>query len=320
MKTQKYIIALCKIAVDLLMLASCTTPVSTLPSQLNATLSPTFSPLPNPTAVPSRSPSPTLFIPTLEPTLPSSQEQRVNELLQNGNCKLPCYLGITPGKTTLSKARAILENLGASYKGEYRRKTDGAIYYTYLLDVGGLPGGDETPRPDGSIMTVSHHVSLITNNDIVQIMEISAGTIGPGTSTAQGRTKFREYWSRYTARGVFLQLGLPTQLYIGTPDPIENGSNLWIAYEKIGVVAQIYGTGGENNVCPEREAKFIDLQLSLFSTATTLETIYNDGRVPPTDRTVWLPIEEVVGISPQEFYQYVISDSSACFKPKVTHP
>ena len=321
MKAQKNTISLCKMAIGLLILTGCTTSVSPSPTQSSVTLSATVSSSPAPTPEPSRSPIPTLFIPTPEPTLPSSHELRVNQLLQDENCKLPCYLGIVPGKTTLNEAKAILESVGAKYSGkEYKRNSDGAIYYTYILNVGGQPAMDETPSPDGSIVTVSHHVSLITDTDVVQIIEASAGTVGPGTSTTQGRRKFREYWSRYTARGIFLQLGLPDHLYTDTPElPKINGSTLLATYEKVGVVVEIYGTGDENNICPELKAKFLAIRLSLFNPSSSL-SIYGDGRVRPTERSAWLPLEEVLGVDTQEFYRQLMSDPLTCFEPKIISP
>jgi len=321
MKIQKYIFYLCIVVLGLLILMSCVGPVSTLSPHPSATLSPTILASPDPTQTPSRTPIPAPPTPTFVPTLSFDQEQHVGELLEAKNCKLPCYLGITPGKTTLSEARTILKNLGASYMGEYKREAEGAISYTYLLDVGGQPGIGETPMPDGSIKALTHYVSLITdtNSEMVQVVEAGSGTVGPGISTAQALAKFRKYWSRYTAREIFLQLGQPDQLYTDTSYTGENGIYLLAVYEKLGVVVQIYGTGKENNICPENEAQSIYLQLSLFS-ATSQLSIYGHGLVAPTDRIVWLPIDDVLGVSTKDFYSSVIADSSTCFKPKITTP
>jgi hypothetical protein len=320
MKIQKCVILLFNVVVVLLALASCATPVATMPSKPSATLAATslLSPILTPT--PSRNPVSLPATPTFEPTLPANQEQHIKELLQTGDCKLPCYLSITPGKTTLKGAKAILEGLGASYLGEYSRKIDDGIEYPYVLVVGGQSRMDETPRPDGSIVNVYHHISLITNNDIVQIIEVGTGTAGSGVSTAQALAKFREYWSRYTAKEIFLQTGTPDHLYTGKLDPYENGSSLLVTYEKLGIVAQIYGTEQENNICPKNEAQSISINLSLFNPTTSLLTIYNDGRVPPTDREVWLPVEKVLGVNTTEFYDQVLSNPSVCFKPQAAKP
>jgi len=317
LKIKRHIFLLCSITLGFLALISCVAPVATATPQLSATFSPTFVPSPSLTPTPSRTLIPEPPTPTFEPTLPAAQEQHINELLQDENCNLPCYLGITPGKTTLNEARTILENLGAGYWGKpYTGRKDGAIGYTYTFMISGQPGVGETPRPDGSIRTVSGDVILVTDNDIVQIIDANAGTIGPGTSTTQGREKFRKYWQRYTAREIFMQMGPPDQLYL---DIIESGwlfygRTLFMVYEKRGVVAELYGTGKENNICPENEARFLSLGLMLYNPNSNL-SIYPNGR---TSQDLGLPIDEVLGVSTQEFYQRVIADPSACFMPKTS--
>ncbi len=138
-------------------------------------------------AVPNASPAtpplmPTAAIPlstaTFQPTASVNQEQQTGQLLNNQNCVLPCYLGITPGQTTLNKARDILTTLGANYIGAYQRRTDAKTEHAYELVLGGDAAG-EMPRPDGSVVTVYHHISLITDTDVVQIIDVGVGTAGP---------------------------------------------------------------------------------------------------------------------------------------------
>src|SRR5262245_55202366 len=133
MKTQIHVFLLCSVVNALLVLASCGAPSTTVPSESGATLTPTFMPSSSSTPTSDRNPNTLPTTPTFEPTLPATEEQRMKELLQAGDCKLPCYLGIRPGKTTLQDARAILEALGASYLGEYKRRIDDGIEYPYVL-------------------------------------------------------------------------------------------------------------------------------------------------------------------------------------------
>jgi len=305
MKIQKRVFFLFKMATSLLVLASCAAPIPTILPQPSATPSETVTLTTTPTATHIITSPQDLYTPV--PTISSTELEHMVALLQSNDCKLPCYLGITPGKTTLNEAKEILVSLGGSHVSDHERK-DGATEYFYNLWVGDPTVVNETPEPNGFMTKIIHHVSLITNNDTVQIIEVYI-------NATKSLAKFREYWSRYSAREIFLQMGPPDHLYTGTPDPAEKGSYLLTTYEKLGVVAQIYGTKQEDNICPESEAKFIDLQLSLFSPASQL-SIYGDGGVPPTDRTVWLPIEEAVGVNMQAFYNRVVSDPSACFQVK----
>jgi hypothetical protein len=68
---------------------------------------PTFTPMVTQTALPMVTILPTW---TLKPTLPSKQAQEyaLEMVRTNGGCKLPCWLGITPGKTTWGEAYGIL--------------------------------------------------------------------------------------------------------------------------------------------------------------------------------------------------------------------
>lgn len=311
MKPINCIFSLGKIAIAFFILASCTTaPVSTTKSP-NITSSSTTTLIPGPSlsaAVTTISPQ-DLYTPI--PTLSNQSLELVAGLLQSKDCELPCYLGITPGETTLGQAEAILIGLGASHKGDYDRK-DGSKEYDYTLMIGRSSGNNTISGPNNNTIDIFHHVDLITNNDTVQVIEIGVGT----PKLPESLILFREYWSKFSAREIFLQMGMPDQLYIDVTDPslAEQGRYLLFDYEKRGAVIQLYGARQENNICPESEAEFIDLKLSLFVPGTSLD-IYN-GRVPPTDRSAWLPIKDVLGINSEEFYQKVFSNTSMCFKPK----
>jgi len=74
---------------------------------------------PTPTSTPSTTPTSSQIIFTPLPTLTSDKaKELVMELLKsNAGCKLPCWWGIIPGKTTWTEARRFLESF-AVYVGE----------------------------------------------------------------------------------------------------------------------------------------------------------------------------------------------------------
>lgn len=82
-------------------------------------ISPTV--LPSQTVIvnPMSTPLPSQVIPTLLPTLTADDAKRlVRKLLDdNAGCQLPCWWGITPGKTTWAEARHFLESFSV-YIGE----------------------------------------------------------------------------------------------------------------------------------------------------------------------------------------------------------
>lgn len=61
-------------------------------------------------SAPTHTPYATFLIPTRYPTLPVETQNEFYRLLQtNGNCELPCFLGIRPGETSVDQALSFLE-------------------------------------------------------------------------------------------------------------------------------------------------------------------------------------------------------------------
>jgi hypothetical protein len=67
-------------------------------------------------------------------TLDSEEAQKlVQKLLENnGGCKLPCWWGITPGKTTWAEARQILEKTSLSIGGQELGEKFSVNVHAYL--------------------------------------------------------------------------------------------------------------------------------------------------------------------------------------------
>lgn len=305
MKIRYPIFLLHQTAFIFLLLAGCK---STPPAPRHDTLAPVEVITKTPTEVKPTFAPPPVYSPV--PTANSEEESQMINLLQLEECVLPCYLGITPGKTTLQEARKILKELKAGYTGNYQRR-DGSTEYAYdLLQIGHPLQGSYSPTPGPLQLYIFQRISLISKDSIVQYLEA-------GVSTRDMFSEYRDIWRRYSIAGIFLQLGAPDQIYLDKFDPLRAdytyGQRVWAVYEQKGVVVELYGTGKENNVCPQKEASLIDLRLSLYNPFSGLD-IYSGGRVPPTRRDVYLPIEDVLGITALEFYNQVISNPSVCFQ------
>jgi hypothetical protein len=249
-----------------------------------------------------------MYTPSPYPTMPINQEKLLNEKLHDINCNLPCYLGITPGKTKIDEAIRKLEDLGGIYDGVYLRESDGAQFFSFTMKIGDPAAWNETPDPDGSSMEIYNDVSLITDNDIVQIVDVAI-------TASKSISKFREYWSHYSVKEIFMQLGKPESFYIDVIDPelLIYGRNLILVYEKSNTEIEFYGPGKDNHLCPNNDARYIFLHLELSYENSTIN-ISNDGRVPLTDREVYLPIEEALRVNEDEFYNRVLSDPDVCFE------
>jgi hypothetical protein len=293
------------IAAAFLVLAGCT-PANAITPQPSETSAPSLppSPSPNSTLKPTSTWPPR---PTPHPTLRPEKALQLLAALQDETCKLPCYLGIIPGQTTLQDAKAILVELGGSGLGEYRRDTDGLLSYTYTLDVGEQSPGEKI---------ISNLVTLVPKDDVVQVVIMGAGSM-PSDSSPISIETYRTYWQRYSARQIFLQLGEPEKLSVNRVERLyDRGADLIFLYSKQNIAIDLYGTGQENNLCPKNEAKSLSLHMLISYPGSPLNIYDLDGGVPLTDQELYPPIEDVFGVDGKNFYNSVVSDPSVCFTPK----
>jgi hypothetical protein len=296
------------IATTFFVLAGCVPEIS-MTLRPNQTTTPSFIISPSSTA----SPKPTLVFPPSLTPVPNMQSDKIPQLiaaLQDDACKLPCYLGIVPGKTTLQEGIAILENLGGIYTGSYQRESDGALSYNFKFYI-----GDDATLPKGRI--VEHSVTLMTDKDIVQIVDVIASPI-IYESREPATTTYQTYWKRYSLREIFLQMGEPENIYLNPKDrPSESGTQWFLVYVKQSIQIDLYDSWLENKLCPNETVMPLGMTLSYPGSPFS---IYADGRVPPTDREIYLPIEAMFGITTNDFYNQIFADPSICFEPKVTNP
>lgn len=298
----------------LLLLSACTpapavpTPIPIPPENTPTSVAPPEAThTPQATATPTS--KPTLFLPpnpTPYPTLYPDEARQLFNTMQDESCKLPCFLGIVPGETLMQDAREILLRLGGAYLGEYIRKTDGAVNYSFKFKIGDQNSGETL---------ITHTVTLIPDNEIVQAIIVGGGTLVPKASPEAIKT-YRTYWQRYSASSIFFQLGEPDGISVMRIEgDFHYGTDLILLYERVHIAIHLYGTGQENNLCQKNEATFITLDMYLSCPESTVD-IYAGGRVPLTDQEIYPPIEEVYGVSARQFYYSVNSDPSVCWAPK----
>lgn len=293
----------------LLLLLGCKPIKPTMPTSSNSAspkvtliqLSPT-SPITSRTITPIPSPTP-FYVFTPYPTQSPKQIERMTEILKLKTCVLPCYLGITPGKTTLYEAKSIVEGLGAIRYGGYQ-EADLPVY-DFILEIKDVN--------QGSDYLILHHVGMVVGNRTVQRTILSVNTVNSHIVPL-----FQNYWSRYSVREILLQQGLPDLVVVQVSE-FSSRYGLVFVYENKGIVAEIGGTKEKNIICPEIEKKYAFLRLTLTNLVSGL-SVYDPNWVPPTDREVWSPIEEVLGMDKQKFYDQIIADPEVCFEVKTSAP
>lgn len=231
------------------------------------------------------------------PTLSIAESRRyVLELLQNnGGCKLPCFWGITPGKTSLDHSLSLLKNLGWEGGWFY----DGNVFAT----------GEDL---DGQ----SLDIYLLNQDDRVD--KIMFGLAGDDYASHAGY---------YSTPQLFESMGRPSQIWITlftapfNQSPYEISYDLWVFYQNEAILAKYGGisvrSGSNYRICPN---------LLSYGVSTEPESrgalILTIGHIsePPEDLMKpfglfdgMLTVEEALGLSVEDFYNRVLE------KPEVAN-
>jgi hypothetical protein len=192
MKTRQSLATIAIVTFALLAMTGCASAVSATPLLPPTIDVPTLAPSPTVTLTPP--PTKIMFQYTPPPTLLPDQEQHMAELLQSQDCRLPCYLGITPGRTKLKEARAIVESLGAGLRFTEKNKTNNLIGYSYVLDIGD-PSVPKTTPGSSALVYQSLIISATVNDDMVQQIHVGIWT----ESVEISFETFQDHWARYSA-------------------------------------------------------------------------------------------------------------------------
>jgi len=314
---KKRISCLYNVCIMILILGSCISSPTPPREQPALTLSPSgvF-----PTSqVPSLSPKPSknvMVTPTFIPSVPTVlpiQQTRMIELLHFNDCKLPCYLGITPGKTSWNDAKDILDSIGGSLRGDYME--DNLPVNSYTLWIGDPTLIENSPDPNIGIGAneIAQSIDLTIKDEKVQRIKVYI-------QTRNFSRKFYEYWSLYSLHKIFLQYGSPDAIYFGISQ-FGNGYIFFLVYETLGSVIRFNGVKRGDLICPgvQEENVTTGLNLTLTSTSSHLN-LFDPQKVYPTNHDVYLSVKEALGIDKMEFYNKVSSNISVCFKAKAINP
>jgi hypothetical protein len=222
-----------------------------------------------------KSPTP-LVTWTPRPTLPKAQAQAyaLKMIKTNGGCQLPCWLGITPGKTTWDEANAYLTTFADSIDDSHFVKFK---FQTASFLGHSVAGASIFLKPDGRIDRISTLVDL-------SLPELLA-EYGPPTEI------------RLLAIGVY------------TIDPLGQFT-LVLYYKEKGFMAVYEGKNERSiiiHVCPNRI--YAEQRWLLWDPADQL-TFAEAGRetllispIPPPSENDFIPIENLTDLNPESFYQ-----------------
>jgi len=206
----------------------------------------------------------------------------------NGGCELPCWWGITPGKTTGQDAEqtlSVLRKFGESEGGMV-----GAIYI-YSLDLHVYANLRFGVRVD----------TKTSKNQPVDRVSVESFT-----TVIDDSVRYDESWRRYFINELLTRLGQPSEVWVGFGPYGTQGSKryfyeLMVFYEDLGVTVEYAGPavkGNLNRACPTLE----QLKLLRLDVQNSSDPKMVRPPGPGEPFTDLRPISEVTNLNPEKFY------------------
>lgn len=292
------------------MLAACATtvlptliPASATPSSAMATVTAIVTATPTAIATsslvsPTHAPTTTA---TPAPTLTAEQaaEFVIAMIMTNGGCELPCWWGITPGKTNHQAIKDFFSSQGI-------RLFSDAQGSDLVLDM------PHTER----LFEYRVHVSFDTRNETVRYIKVNSEIYRGETSE-----RFIRDWKRYAWDQVLTRYGPPSWVGIAFQPPMEPNApiiyGLSLIYEPLGFEISYTGPAQYDTkasvmrTCPDFNAvTAINLRLA-SPEDSVVELLLSESRAPSLGPS----LEETTEMSVQTFYEtFKNANSRACLE------
>jgi hypothetical protein len=247
------------------------------------------------------------------PILPTVSPDGVNQImeaLQSKECLFPCYLNITPGKTGLSQAIAIMESFDGTDISSTTHRKDGTMAHGYYFKIGD-PVSPYTATDMKEInLEIGLDIGLISDGNKIQY-------INSNVTVKTSMPKFQKYWGRYSPEEIFHQYGLPDQIYadVDSPEIDNSGYVLFFVYEKLGVLMEFYGVKQGDRICPQFKGNWMSVTIEIYDTQSAYSKRIEAERISTIPKQIPF-IDQTLGIGMAQFYNQVLKDSNACFQPK----
>jgi hypothetical protein len=276
----------------------------TAPAPVPSTTVPRLSPTASPQ--PTRSPTPTAF-----PTL-GVDEARLNLLdllANNGNCRLPCFWGITPGETTSQKAQDVLTPLGSlSYMNGFT-PSSGTVDLNYSLE---------------NDVTINMEVLFLVKRNVVDSIGFH-GRISEWLpeereyKSIYDSVVFGEHLSHYMLPGILSTQGRPDAVFLftfGEFPPWNYGQGhfqIILLYPEQGILVhyttEMQITGENITGCLQNAHVQLDLYPSGDS-RNFYKQLERDGWT--REISSYIPLEEATSLNLDEFYEAFLRTSDTC--------
>ena len=254
-------------------------------------------------------PTPTFTItstqlPTVAPTLTKAErEAKILKVLENGgNCRLPCWWGITPGKTTWQEAQQNFASIG--------------LKTTSVNQAGGVTGHG-TERFDIGHLDVINSQEFYESDGVIQTIVVNSdGIYNPSL--------FRMVWTRFSPEQIILDNGVPSRVWVLSYKHVAEGQPgtsmpyfLWLFYDESGFLIIYRGElryAQRYEFCPTFSGEKANLGTGLALYAHTPDNPEPLEKLSSYSIESVLPIDQAAGISVKEFYNLITqTEKPACF-------
>jgi hypothetical protein len=274
--------------IPILVLAGCDAPVSPSIQPTQEVLLPSSTKLPaTDTVSPPSSITPTItetLSPTTTETLittfePESVKETMQPLLQNPiDCVIPCFLGMTPGKTSLDEIRNFFNSLGLTHK----EGTDpNSSRYVYSVAFESNIGRDSS-------------AIFFTSNGLMENIIIT-----PEITKQEGSPR---EWIAYSPETLIKRFGSPSRVVFAVTWQQKIGVDMIMYFDKSDLVVQYSGIGMDlKPFCP-LSAPFYFVRLWIGSNP------------PNTPSFETVPLETATSLTMDQFTQLMLGDPQySCF-------
>lgn len=232
----------------------------------------------------------------------------------NMGCELPCWWGITPGKTTWEEMvdTFVKHGIGLSAEGELT-----------------LRNGDEKSYEDLLSITFQRERDVISGIDVF---------VADFHRLAQ--PNYRNLWQKYALDQVLLRDGVPTQvqleLTVGAPcwsPGTRTYYDLWLTYQDRGLSVRYPGELIRDNqgwyVCPaaSNQSQGLEIRLRSPKHSTTAVSLAGEEDAPFRFSGT---LQDLTHVSPQQFYEIfsqlppaqclLVNDPNPWWYDKITLP
>jgi hypothetical protein len=296
-----------------------------------ATSSPVASVLPNSSPSPTETLTPTLTLvptgtktqsltPIAVPSLPveDARKRLLDLLATNGDCRLPCFWGITPGKSDYQTARNILMPLSSVAETAHFASSN--------------PVDDVSPLYiEGDLHLNTRVAYLYDNNGIVshltfRVFEEKVNTDSNGNWTSKtpiyDSPTFKKRVEYYSLSHLLAEQGIPASVMISTESPSQTYSgvidvDIVLLYPDQGIWAKYTTSIDESKVgssirsCPANA--HIELNLYPQGNPASFTSLLEETEWGAT-KNGYKPLEEATSMSVEEFYKIFRNPTDKCIE------